>query len=108
MADETEGRDPTADKVSAQPGGRSSRGPNPDPGGKQEPGGLVPPYDDRTDGTETSNEDRAEAARRQLSSAKTGGEGRTASPAEERPVSPDEVTDEVPDSAKGVGKSSTR
>jgi hypothetical protein len=50
MSDTTDdpGRDPEGGNRDVQPGGRASRGPNPQPGGEEEPGGLVPPYDDRT------------------------------------------------------------
>lgn len=35
-------------------GGRTSRGPHIDPGGESEPGGLVPPYDDRKQSADIS------------------------------------------------------
>lgn len=36
-------------------GGRTSRGPAIDPGGEQEPGGLVPPYDGRKEATDVED-----------------------------------------------------
>lgn len=109
MAENTEGRDPEGTNRGVQPGGSPSRGPNPDPGGKEEAGGLVPPYDDRTGGTDSpSSKDRAESVERQLAETKTGQPGQTASPADEQPVKAGEVTGEAPDSPKGVGKSTTR
>lgn len=106
--DSTEGRDPTGGSRSAQPGGSPSRGPNPDPGGDVEPGGLVPPYEGRTGADSPSSDERAASVERQLADTKTGQPGATASPADEQPVSADEVTDEVPDSPMGVGESTTR
>lgn len=107
MADDTEGRDPEGTNRSMQPGGRS--GPNPDPGGEEEPGGLLPPYEGRTTGSDSpSSEARAESVERQLAETKTGRPGETASPADEQPAREDEVTDEVPDSPKGVGQSANR
>lgn len=109
MEESTEGRDPEGGNRSAQPGGSPSRGPNPDPGGENEAGGLVPPYEDRTSDESTpSKEDRAESVKRQLADTKTGPEGATGSPADEQPVSADEVTDKVPESPMGVGPSSSR
>ncbi len=109
MADEREGRDPKGGAANVQPGGSPSRGPNPDPGGEEEAGGLVPPYEGRTSDEETpSKKTRAESVKRQLSETKTGPPGATASPADEQPVSEDELTDEVPESPKGVGVSSNR
>jgi hypothetical protein len=64
MTDTTEGQENVA---GVEGGGRSSRGPNPDPGGATDEGGLVPPYDDRTGGTETESQAaRAESVERQL------------------------------------------
>lgn len=109
MDDSTEGRDPQGGSSDVHPGGRSAQGPNPDPGGEEEPGGLVPPYDGRTTGADTpSLKERAESVERQLAETKTGSPGATASPADEQPVGADEVTDEEPGSAKGVGESTTR
>ena len=108
MAD-NEGRDPEGGSRSVQPGGSPSRGPNPDPGGKEEAGGLVPPYDDRTSGADgPASEERAESVKRQLAETKTGPAGQTASPSDEQPVSAEQVTDEVPESPKGVGVSANR
>ncbi len=109
MEESTEGRDPEGGSRSAQPGGSPSRGPNPDPGGEEEAGGLVPPYEDRTSGEASASKDeRAQSVERQLADSKTGREGETASPADEQPVGDDEVTDEEPESALGVGVSTTR
>lgn len=109
MDESTEGRDPEGGSRSAQPGGSPSRGPNPDPGGEVEAGGLVPPYEDRTSGEASASKDeRAASVERQLADSKTGREGETASPADEQPVGADEVTDEEPESALGVGVSTTR
>jgi hypothetical protein len=84
-------------------------GPNPNPGGEQQPGGPVPPYEGRTTGTETpTGEARAERVEEQLAETKTGQPGETETPAEEQPVHPDAVTDEEPDSPAGVGKSTNR
>lgn len=113
MEETTEGRDPESADVSAHGGGRTSQGPNPDPGGEIEPGGLLPPYEDRSAGSEGGSEGasldaRAESVERQMAGAKTSPSGQTSSPADEQPVSEDEVTDEVPDSPMGVGKSASR
>jgi hypothetical protein len=110
MPDPSEGRDPTGGARNVEGGGRSTRGPNPDPGGDEQPGGLVPPYDDRTSGAGDgpASEERAASVNRQLSDTKSDNDGSTVSPAEEHAVSESEVTDEVPDSPKGVGKSTTR
>lgn len=83
MAEPTQGRDPEA-------------------------GGLVPPYDGRTTGTEASGDARTESVERQLSETKTGPRGATATPPDEQPVRADEVTGEEPESPKGVGESTTR
>ncbi len=107
MAEPTEGRDPEGAHREAQAGGRSSRGPNADPGGEVEAGGLLPPYDGRTD-AETSSSERAASVERQLADTKAGRPGSTASPADEQPVRDEEVTDKVPDSPKGVGESINR
>jgi hypothetical protein len=108
MAD-SEGRDPEGGNRSKQPGGSLSQGANPDPGGEVEPGGLVPPYEGRTTGGDgPASEERAESVARQLSETKTGQPGATASPADERPVRDDEVTDQAPTSPMGVGTSPTR
>lgn len=37
-------------------GGRSTRGPSLSAGGEQEPGGLVPPYEGRTEGTDSAQD----------------------------------------------------
>ena len=108
MAEGTE-EDPQGGHSDVQGGGRSSRGPNPDPGGKVEPGGLVPPYEGRTTGPDSpSSKERAESVKEQLAETKTGRPGATASPADEQPAREDQVSDETPASPKGVGHSETR
>lgn len=52
-----------------------------------------------------SKEARRESVERQLADTSSGSSNATASPADEQPVSPDEVTDEEPESPKGVGVS---
>lgn len=109
MDESSEGRDPEGTGREAQPGGRSSRGPNADPGGEVEPGGLVPPYDGRTTGAEAaSSDERAASVERQLADTKTGQIGQTVSPTDEQPVSPDQVAEGEPESPRGVGVSTTR
>lgn len=109
MVDRTEGEKPGAAARNVEPGGGSSRGPNPSPGGVEEPGGLVPPYEGRTSGAGTPSGDaRAEGVARMLSQTKDANAGVTASPADEQPVDSDEVSAEVADSAHGVGVSTTR
>lgn len=108
MEESTEGRDPDGGSRSKQPGGSPSRGPNPDPGGEDEAGGLVPPYDGRSGEDDPASDDRAESVKRQLADTKTGPQGATSSPADEQPVRADEVTDEVPESPMGVGPSRSR
>lgn len=74
MADNDGHKDQAADAVA--PGGRSSRGPNPDPGGETEAGGLVPPYDDRTtsSGETESQDERAASVARQMEGTPDAGE----------------------------------
>lgn len=84
-------------------GGRTSRGPN-DPGGKQEPGGLVPPYEGRKESADIEEAssgtgadvregaDVAGAARPRVSDEMKSPDpdstpgGRTESPADEQPA----------------------
>lgn len=108
--EESEARDPQGTFREAQGGGRSDRGPNPDPGGEVVPGGLVPPYEDRSsgEGSSESSEALTESVKSQLSETVTGTHGATASPAVESPVDPSEVSHEVPESPLGVGESTTR
>jgi len=109
VADNTEGQTPDTAGKNVEPGGRSSRGPNPSPGGEEEPGGLVPPYDDRTDSADTpSGEARAESVERMLADTKDANAGTTETPPDEQTVSDAEVTEATPDSPKGVGESTTR
>jgi hypothetical protein len=61
-----------------------------------------------TDTPESEQEARAKRVEEQLAESKTGRPGATESPADEQPVHPDEVTDEVPDSPAGVGTSANR
>jgi hypothetical protein len=107
---ESAGRDPEGSFREAQGGGSASHGPNPDPGGKNEPGGLVPPYEGRTQGPGESESAAAGATsvESQMAETDSGQPGATASPAVESPVEPHEVTDEVPDSPLGVGESTNR
>jgi len=109
-AADTEGRDPEGRFREAQGGGSASRGPNPDPGGEVEPGGLVPPYEGRTRerGTSESSEALTESVKSQMAETDSGRPGATASRANESPVEPDEVTHDVPESPLGVGESTTR
>jgi len=108
MEQSTEGRDPEGGSRSAQPGGSPSRGPNPDPGGENDLGDEVPPYDGRTGTGSPSNEELAASVERQLAETKTSEPGQTASPADEQPVSEDQVTDEEPETPLGVGESINR
>jgi len=107
---DTDRSDPQANVRDVQGGGRASRGPNPDPGGEQSPGGLVPPYEGRSTGFGENeiSEDLEGTVERQYAGARGGGAGQTASPAQESPVGPDEVSHEAPDSPKGVGPSPSR
>ena len=94
-------------------GGRSAHGPNPDPGGETQLGGLVPPYDDRSArrGDSESSDALTASIDRQKEHTDPGYPGATASPADEQPVSPGEDTASgggVPDSPHGVGESTTR
>lgn len=92
--------EPKTDRI----GNDYQEGPNPGPGGTIEPGGEVPPYDGRTtDGSDPSG--AAASVERQQATTKTAVAGQTASPADESPVRDAEITDEVPDSPKGVGPS---
>ena len=102
-AADTEGRDPEGRFREAQGGGSASRGPNPDPGGEVEPGGLVPPYEGRTRerGTSESSEALTESVKSQMAETDSGRPGATASRA-------NEVTHDVPESPLGVGESTTR
>ncbi len=105
-----ENRDPEGVHREVSPGGRSSRGPNPDPGGKTVPGGLVPPYEGRTTarGDSQVSDELTESVERTYGDARGGGAGQTASPAVESPVRSDEVDHEAPDSPLGVGVSMNR
>lgn len=109
---EDESRTVAADGTQQEPqgmvdGGSTSRGPAVSPGGEQEPGGVVPPYEGRKESAEPDQEggshregvrvggatgpvddDRPKAA----DPSDTSG-GRTASPAEEQPA------EEMPDGA---------
>lgn len=107
MPAEDQSRDPEGRHREAQGGGGASRGPNADPGGEIEPGGLVPPYEGR--GAEgESADDRSASVERQLADTKTGPPGQTQSPADERPPGPgDPVATEAPQSTHGVGESAT-
>lgn len=108
--DRSEGRNPEGRFREAQASGRSDRGPNADPGGDIEPGGLVPPYEDRTQGPgdSDSTQERAASVERQLAETASGVHGQTASPADEQPADPAQVTDDAPEPALGVGESVNR
>ncbi len=69
------------------------------PSEKDEPGGSKLPHVQSSEG--------ASSVARQLENADPGNAG-TTTPADESPVSDDQLTSEVPDSPKGVGKSTTR
>ena len=99
-------RDPEGIDHELSPGGRSSRGPNADPGGETVPGGLVPPYEGRTTarGESQISEELTDSVERTYGGAHGGGTSETASPAMESPVRPDEVSHEAPDSPLGVGE----
>ena len=86
-----------------QPGGSASRGPNPDPGGEQTPGGLVPPYEGRSTGfgEDDIGKKLEESVDRMYAGTEGGGAGQTASPAQESPVRAEEVTSDVTRLAQG-------
>ena len=88
-----EGRDPEGTHRETSPGGRSSRGPNADPGGDIDLGGLVPPYEGRTRarGESDLSDELTGSVARAYGDAKGGGAGQTASPAVESPVRDEEV-----------------
>ena len=113
----------TGEKPGTVGGGRAGRGPEPDPGGEVEPGGLVPPYDGRSTerGSSESSSALTESVEQQLENSDPGNRGATSSPAEERPVSANEVagsgaagsgdqtaTDTSAATPLGVGESTTR
>jgi len=100
------GRDPEGRSREAHPGGSPSRGPNADPGGEVEPGGLVAPYDDRSKGGDPSG--GGASVSRQMESTKTANDGATASPADEQPVTDDQMTAGEPETPLGVGESISR
>jgi len=60
-----------------------------------------------TAGEEASKEERRSSVERQLADTEPARPG-TTTPTDEQPVDPADVTDEVPESPKGVGESSTR
>ncbi|MBA2280866.1 MAG: hypothetical protein M3527_00685 [Actinomycetota bacterium] len=109
-ADKTE--DDQAEENRLQAGGDRvgndfSRGPNPAPGGETDVEDRgIPPYEGRT-GTEGNpgNDELRASVERQMVGAESGTAGQTASPAVESPARQDELTDDVPESAKGVGVS---
>ena len=105
-----ESRDPETSHREVSPGGRSSRGPDADPGGATIPGGLVPPYEGRTKarGESEISDELTDSVARAYGDTRGGGAGQTASPAIESPVRPDEVNPEEPDSPLGVGVSTNR
>ncbi len=106
MASDTEGRDPESSaKLNVSPGGRATRGPNPDPGGDIDAGGPVPPYDERTGarGEDEISQDLSGTVGRQLDETGEVHPGQTTSPGFENPVSPQEVGASGADSPEMVG-----
>lgn len=109
-ADQTEDDQSDDDRLQAKTdriGNDFSRGPNPAPGGETDvEDRAIPPYEGRT-GTEGNpgNEELGASTERQMAGARSGTAGQTASPAEESPAREDELTDDAPESAKGVGES---
>lgn len=100
--------DPTPPK-SDRIGGDYKQGSNPGPGGEIDPGDVVPPYEGRTTGPEDDVRGASESVSRSLPDEVVGGADQTASPARESPAREDELTDEDPEPALGVGESlSTR
>ena len=82
----------------------------PDAAGKQDDDKMIPPYDGRTkaEGESESSKELRGTVERQMAETHGPGTGATTSPMEEQPVQPGEVTDEDPESALGVGVSTTR
>jgi len=102
---ESETNEPKTDRV----GMDYKQGPNPAPGGELDVDENAPPYEGRTTGRQDGDdEDRAGSVERQLADSEPGIAGQTASRIEESPAQENEVTDEVPDSDKGVGDSPNR
>ncbi len=92
-------------------------------GGEVEPEGLVPRYDDRSTerGSSESSDALTDSIEQQLENSDPADQGATSSPADERPVSSDEVsgagaagsgdqsaTDTTAATPHGVGESTTR
>ncbi|MGI8662149.1 MAG: hypothetical protein ACR2LQ_02935 [Acidimicrobiales bacterium] len=109
-ADKTEDDQAEDDRLQANTdriGNDFSRGPNPAPGGETDVEDRgIPPYEGRT-GTEgnSGNEELRASVERQMVGAQSGTAGQTASPAVESPAREDELTDDEPEVAKGVGES---
>ncbi|MGI8940091.1 MAG: hypothetical protein ACR2JF_18120 [Iamia sp.] len=109
-ADETEDDQAKEDRLQASGdriGNDFRGGPNPAPGGETDVEDRgIPPYEGRT-GTEGNpgNEELRASVERQMVGAESGTAGQTASPAVESPAREDELTDDEPESAKGVGGS---
>jgi hypothetical protein len=94
----------------------------PDAAGESEPGGLIPPYEGRTKSTDDHGvtDDLRNTVERQMQDSDPGNVGATASPGDERPVRPGEVsrgasgagtqtaTDPTATTPLGVGTSTTR
>jgi hypothetical protein len=108
-----------ADQSSGQ-GNKQEGGIWPTAAGETEPGGLVPPYEDRTGAKGESgdiSEELSETVERQMADSDPGNIGAIKSPANESPVGADEVshgasgggtataTDPTATSARGVGES---
>jgi hypothetical protein len=85
-------------------GGDYKEGTNPAPGGATDVDDVAPPYEGRTAGREDDVRGAGASVERQLAGVDRG-PGGTASPAVESPARDEELTDDVPDSAHGVGVS---
>jgi len=97
--------DPKAPKTDRL-GADYSRGPNPAPGGEIDTGdSAVPPYEGRTGGGGDDPSGTGASVERQMAGAKAGTAGQTASPADEQPAKEEDLSDEEPESPKGVGVS---
>lgn len=102
MGDQQFSGRPAGDKAGTVGGGRTTRGPEPDPGRDIEPGGLVPPYEGRMTerGSSESAVARSESIAEQLADADSGNKGATSSPANEQPAGEHEAAS---DGAAGSG-----
>ncbi len=101
---ESETNEPKTDRL----GMDYKQGPNPAPGGELDVDENAPPYADRASGRDDNKNETGESVERQLAGSEPGVAGQTASRAEESPAQENELTDEAPDSDKGVGDSPNR